>query len=75
MYLQSTKDCQTELLSLIFHPVRKERENFNRFTLEMQWKELEVPNHTENTFEATTYCQGQHNQWLSSAAKKQALLW
>lgn len=62
MYLQSTKDCQTELLSFSFLPVSKERENFKRFTLEMQLKELEIPNHREHTFEAITYCQVQHNQ-------------
>lgn len=61
MYLQSTKDCQTEL-SFSFLPVRQERENFKRFTLEMQLKELEIPNHTEHTFEVIPYCQVQ--QWL-----------
>lgn len=62
IYLQSTKECQTELLSFSFLLVRKEGENFNRFTLEMQLKELEIPSHTEHTFEGITYCQVQHNR-------------
>lgn len=52
MYLHSTKDCQTELLSFNILPARKEEDDLKRFTLKMQSEEVKIPQNTVHAFEA-----------------------
>lgn len=61
MYLQSTKDCQDELLFFTLLPVRKER-ILADLLLKCNLRNQRFPSHIEHAFESITYCQVQHNQ-------------